>query len=156
MISRVSESPKLLRLKTVPKLFLFYGHPWNLLQELRRPRQLCMRDSLSLSLNLQGASRVANPGVAQNWVSSRENFNPRSSEATKAAQDLQVAQFRGPKVAQIEVIPRKYFILRSIRNQQFVMISGWRRIEVFPRENSILSNFRMCKVTQVEVFHRGN
>ena len=98
----------------------------------------------------------ANPEVAQNWVSSRGNFNPRSSEARKAAQDLQVAQFRGPKVAQIEVIPREYFNLSSFRIPHFVPNSGWPRIEVFSRGNSILSNFRICKVAQIEVFPWGN
>ena len=47
-----------------------------------------------------------------------------TSESTKAAQDLQVARFRGPEVAQIEVIPRKYFNLSSFRNPQFVVVSG--------------------------------
>ena len=84
-------------------------------KHVRGPSQLGKIPLLSLSLNPQGASKVANPGVAQNWVSSRENFNPRSSEARKAAQDLQVAQFRGPKVAPIEVFPREYFILSSFR-----------------------------------------
>ena len=91
-------------------------------------------------------SDIANPKVAQNLVSPRENFNPRSSGNQN--------KWWIPKAAQIKVFPRNYFDLSNFGTSELSNLEilgsfcwfGWPRIEVFPWENSILSNFRICKV----------
>ena len=103
--SAKSGSPKLLRLKTCPKDLTISCRSRNSQIHIGGPSQLGNISLLSLSLNLQGASRVADPGVAQNLVSSRGNFNPRSSGIQN--------KLWNPKAAQIEVFPRNYFDLSN-------------------------------------------